>query len=128
MIDETIDEIDPRDLPSALAVSEGLTFRYEVLIASLRSRIFGALYILIILICAAFGSVIVYFIPSESKFSAAAWPFIPSLLVIFTFSIAATVRYILSLKSASYEAHVALDLQLKAQSRVSGLWSDGDSK
>lgn len=92
MIDETINEIDDLDTPSLLAVSEGLTFRYEVLLANLTSKINAALYILTALTCGAFGSVFLYFVRSESKFNAAAWPFIPSLLVILAFAIAATDR------------------------------------
>lgn len=131
MNDESIDEIEPIELidpASALAVSEGLTFRYAVFIANVRSKILGALVILIALLCAVSAAVLPYFLPLEAKLTAAAWPFIPSLLVILAFATAATVRYILNLTTVSSEARAALRLQLDAQQRARAAWAAGRQK
>ena len=122
---EVIEQIDP---PSALALSEGLTFRYSVFIANLRSRILGALFILAALVGAVCGVVLLYFLPSDSKLSAVALPFFPALLVILIFAGAATVRYVLSLNVVSHEARAALALQLDAQQRARTAWSGAAKK
>jgi hypothetical protein len=123
MDDEPFDVIEHIDPPSALAISEGLTFRYAVFIANVRSKILGALVILIALLGAASAAVLPYFLPSEAKLSAAAWPFIPSLLVILAFATAATVRYILNLNAVSSAARAALRLQLDAQECARTAWA-----
>lgn len=122
---EVIEQIDP---PSALALSEGLAFRYTGFIANIRSKILGGLFILIALLCSLAGAVLLYFLPAESKLSAVAWPFIPSLLVILAFATAATVRYILNLFTVSCEARAALRLQLEAQQRARTAWSGTGKK
>ncbi len=126
MNDEPIDVevIEQIDHPSAIAISEGLTFRYSVFIANISSKILGALFILIALLCALSAAVLPYFFPVEARLNAAAWAFIPSLLVILAFAAAGTVRYILNLSAVSSEARAALRLQLDAQKRAQAAWAE----
>jgi hypothetical protein len=118
MNDDSFDLVDEADSTSALATSEGIAFRYEVLIASLTGKILGALNLLLALICVAFGAGALYFIPTRFEIGEAARPFIPSLLVILIFAIASTARYTQILRTARSEASVALNRQMSAQRRV----------
>lgn len=125
MNDDSLDFVSELDCTTALAVSEGLTFRYEVFIASLTSKILGALNILLALICITFCVIALYFVSSIIEIGESAWPFIPSLLVILVFAIASTARYTQILRTARSEASVALNRQLSAQQRVENtrMWS-----
>lgn len=115
---ESSDVPDDFDPPSALAASDGLTFRYEVLIESLRSRIAGAICLLVPLAFVEIGTLTLYFAPLHIEISAAAYSFIPSLLVILLFALASTALYTLTLISARRQAQVALVRLELSQRRI----------
>jgi len=118
MNDDLIDVIEDFDLQTALAEAERTIFRYEILLASLTSRIIGGLYLLGVLLCIIFGTAFLYLAPSRYEIGASLWHLLPSLLVVLFFAIASTARWMQTLHTAKREGRIALDLQVVAQRRV----------
>ena len=109
------DDFDP---PSVIAASDGLAFRFEVLIASLTSKISGAIYVLIVLAYGVLGTAFLYFAPSRLEIAAASYSLVPSLLIILLFAVASTAHYVLTLRATRRQAQVALERLVLAHKRV----------
>jgi hypothetical protein len=107
------DEVDPH---SAVAASHALTFRFKVLIASLKSKTSSAALVLVVLGYATVGAFFLYFNPKFLEIlSAAVHSLLPSLFVILVFAFVSTAHYLLTLLATLRQAYVALELQQLAQ-------------
>lgn len=122
---ESPDLSDEVDAPSAVAASEGITFRFEILIASLKSKIVGVLCVLVALVCAVFAVAFLYVAPLRFEIGATAYSLMPSLLVILIFAVASFVHSALTLSGTRKQAQVALYRQIHAQKRFENEWSEG---
>lgn len=110
------DEFDPH---SALAASHALTFRFEVLIASLRSKVSSAVFVLFVLTYATAGAVFLYYSPKFLEIlGAAIHSLIPSLFVILVFALVSTAHYFITLSATLRQANVALRLQQLAREQA----------
>lgn len=118
MSHEYYDVPDEFDAQSAIAASAGLTCRFEVLVASLSSKISGALYAFIALVYAVFGAAFLYFFPTRFEIDSTAYSLMPSLLVILLFAATSAAHYILTLRATRRQAEIVLERQALAQMRV----------
>lgn len=110
------------DESSELAESEGITFRYEILIANTKRRLIGGIFILIVMTLACFAVGAIFMHADASKYEmetvGVVLQFLPSLLVLLLFAVVSVGRYVLNLSVTIVEARVALDQQYRAQSVV----------
>jgi len=108
---EYIGETDELDPSSAVAEAEVLCYRYEVFIASISSKIKYSLIVFMAIFAAIALSTLVYLPNANFILGADFRELIPSLWVVLLFSLGSTFRYLVILKSARWEAHVALSKQ-----------------
>lgn len=108
---EYIGENDEFDPSSAVAEAEVLCYRYEVLVASFSSKINHSLIVLTSILAAIVLSALFYFYRPDFTFGSDFRELLPSLWIVLLFSLISTFRYLGILRSARWEAHVALSKQ-----------------